>query len=281
MKIALMPNMTRSNTAEVTKALCHELGRLGLDYCGGDELHSIIPDEAAKHIADKQQLFDNADIIIAIGGDGSVIRAVKQAVITNNRVLGVNAGNLAYMCELDPDELGLLEKLKTGDYHIQKRMMLEAVITENGREVFRERGINDIVFRSDASVNLISLDISANGHKIANYTADGVIFATPTGSSAYSLSAGGAIIEPTVDATLVTPICPHSLRIRPYVFSADTQFTVMPEKGKNHTLVSVDGNEAIHLSENSVVTIRKADISAEFISLKSNLFIDVLNKKLG
>lgn len=281
MIIALMPNMTRANTAAVTEKICAELDGLGLEYYGGEELLRIIPDCPDDKIRPTDKLYNNADVIIAVGGDGSVIRAVRQACVTGNRVLGINAGNLAYLCELDPDELHLLKKLSDGDFQIQKRMMLTAEISRDGEIIHSETGINDIVFRRDADANLIGLDIDANGMHIADYTADGVIFATPTGSSAYSLSAGGAIIEPTLDATLVTPICPHSLIIRPYVFRADTVFTVKPHIGNRHTVMSVDGNEAVRLAENCTVTVKKSVIDAEFISLKSNLFIDVLNKKLG
>lgn len=281
MNIALMPNMTRAHAEEVTLKLCDELNSLGLDWYCGEEIADVIPGNEKFRIKPQDELFRGADIIIAVGGDGSVIRAVKQAIKTGNRILGVNAGNLAYLCELDPGELNLLSKLKSGDYRIQNRMMLDVTVTDGGTEIYRATGINDIVFRRDASANLIGLDVRANGMTIADYYADGIIFATPTGSSAYSLSAGGAIIEPTVDAALVTPICPHSLIIKPYVFNPSTVFTVTPDSGNIHTVLSVDGAEPVKLGRNCVATIKKSDVTADFISLKSNLFIDVLNKKLG
>lgn len=281
MKIALMPNLTRLHGAEVTKKLCKKLTELELDWYCPEEISDIIPDEDKLRIQNQDNLFSDADIIIAVGGDGSVIRAVKQAIKTGAKILGVNAGNLAYLCELDADELSLLTKLKNGDYRIQNRMMLDVSVCDGSKEIYCSTGINDIVFRRDANANLIGLDVKANGMEIADYCADGIIFATPTGSSAYSLSAGGAIIEPTVDAALVTPICPHSLIVKPYVFNSSTVFTVTPDSGNLHTVLSVDGESPVQISENNIVTIKKSAATADFISLKSNLFIDVLNKKLG
>ena len=281
MKIALMPNLTRPDAAAVTAGICRELDRLGAQwYCSAQTSQLIDPNHRG-HVADERGIFENADVIITVGGDGSVIRAVRQSSVTGGKVLGVNAGRLAYLCELDPGELNLLEKLVRGEYGIQKRMMLRATVKEDGKEIYSAEGINDIVFRRDAGANLIGLDVSANGRKIADYYADGVIFATPTGSSAYSLSAGGAIVEPTIQATLVTPICPHSLIIRPYVFSPQTVFSVRPDSGNVNTVLSVDGGAPVELSEKSVVTVTRAERCAEFVTLKSNIFIDVLNKKLG
>ena len=223
----------------------------------------------------------SCDIVMPVGGDGSVIRAGKRAAACGKRILGVNAGNLAYLCGLNPEDFALLPKLAAGDYSIQRRMLLSAEFYRDGVLTGTELCLNDMVFCRGEKIGLVDLSVQADDKPIADYIADGVIFATPTGSTAYSMAAGGPIMEPTLDAVLLTAICPHSLAFRPYIFGADTVFTVRGRERTEGASVcwSCDGERTVSLLENETVKLRKAAVAAEFISLKTDNFIDVLNQK--
>ena len=280
MKVAVVPNLTREKAAPITLALCEALAAVGIEPLLPETDRAALGGVKGAFVPETR-LYAEGDIVMPVGGDGSVIRAGKRAAVNGKRILGVNAGNLAYLCGLDPTDFGLLPRLRTGEYTIQKRMLLQADICGEGGVCITELCLNDIVFCRGQKIGLVDLSVKADEKPIADYIADGVIFATPTGSTAYSMAAGGPIMEPTLQAVLLTAICPHSLAFRPYIFGADTVFTV---RGKTRTegaeiCYSCDGEKTLPLRENGVVRIRRAQISAEFISLKSDNFIDVLNQK--
>ena len=280
MKVAVVPNLTREKAAGIARALCARLDGLGVEVLLPEKHKeafcmpgcTFLPEEA---------LYTSCDIVMPVGGDGSVIRAGKRAAAKGKRILGVNAGRLAYLCGLDPAEFDLLPQLLSGNYTLQKRMLLQAEIYENGALQSTELCLNDIVFCRGQTIGLVDLMVKADEKPIADYIADGVIFSTPTGSTAYSMAAGGPIMEPTLEAFLLTAICPHSLAFRPYIFGADTVFTVREKTRTEGAEIcySCDGEKTLPLGETGEVRIRRADIAAEFISLKSDNFIDVLNQK--
>ena len=280
MKIAVVPNLTREKAAPITRALCEALAAVGVEPLLPETDRAALGGVKGAFVPETR-LYAEGDIVMPVGGDGSVIRAGKRAAVNGKRILGVNAGNLAYLCGLDPTDFRLLPRLRTGEYTIQKRMLLQADICGADGSRSTELCLNDIVFCRGQKIGLVDLSVKADEKPIADYIADGVIFATPTGSTAYSMAAGGPIMEPTLQAVLLTAICPHSLAFRPYIFDAETVFTV---RGKTRTegaeiCYSCDGEKTLPLRENGVVRIRRAEISAEFISLKSDNFIDVLNQK--
>ena len=283
LKIAIIPNLTRRKTLDVTYNLCKELYRLGIDYCFSDELKDSLDGFDEHYFESRNDYINNSDMIVSVGGDGSMLRAAKLAAQAKKNVLGINAGRLAYLCGLDAHELSLLSMLKEGRFAVQSRMMLTAEVFQEDKCVYSARCLNDAVFNRGANPRIIDLSVKTGGRDIADYLADGAIFATPTGSTAYSMSAGGPIVEPTLDAILLTPICPHSLAVRPYIFSGDTEFEVsVKDTGdvENEVFFSCDGDDAVKIGKYSTVKIRKSEIKASFVSIKTDNFIDVLNKKL-
>lgn len=282
MKIALMPNLTREKAREVTAKCCEQLKKLGIEYYFSSLQRDLLREYPDAFFRDEACFIDECDYVIAIGGDGSVLKAAKEAAVKGKKILGINAGRLAYLCSLDADELDLLSALKDGNFVVQNRMMLNAELYCNGELIHSEICVNDIVFARGSEIGLVDLSVRANGKSIADYLTDGIILATPTGSTAYSLSAGGPILEPTLEAMVLTPVCPHSLAVRPYVFSADTLFEVSCRNREGSVSVgfSCDGAKTVPLCETCVVKVKKSDITAQFISIKSDNFIDVLNKKL-
>lgn len=284
MKIAIIPNLTRKRSAEVTYALCAELEKLGIEYCFSDEIKGELSFLQNKAFDSSSDFIRNSDMVISVGGDGSMIRAAKQAAREKKNVLGINAGRLAYLCGLDSHELSLLKGLKNGDFSVQKRMLLIAeVFSSDGEIIYSEECLNDAVFNRGLNPRVIDLSVKTDGKDIADYLADGAIFATPTGSTAYSMSAGGPIIEPALEAILLTPICPHSLAVRPYIFSGDTEFEVRVKDTPYHNesvYLSCDGGQPVKIEKQYTVKIRRSETSAFFVTMKTDNFIDVLNKKL-
>ena len=282
MTVSVIPNLTRERAAEVAAAVCDTLRGLGVSYQLDGALSGALPPIEDASFVSSQALYRDCDFVIVIGGDGSMIRAAKAAAPYRKKLIGVNAGRLAYLCELDPTELDRLSALVSGAYTVKKRLMLRAEFYERGTMRRSDTCINDITFARGREIRLVDISVKANGKPIADYVADGVIFATPTGSTAYSMSAGGPIIEPTVDVISLTPVSPHSLICRPYIFAADTEFEVTARERDNGEKVyfSCDGGDSRLLPPGGYVKITRAPTDALFVSVKPDSFIEVLNKKM-
>ncbi len=281
MKIALLPNLTRSCALEVTKAVCNCLGSLQVPYYFEDSVQNQLP--AQYHFLPTESLLSDCDAVIAIGGDGSLIHAAKKAVAYQKPVLGVNAGNLAFMAGIEKNELHLLKDLIEGKYAIDPRMMLEVCCKSPKDNAEKSLGccLNDVVVARGEQIKLIHLDVYADKKHINHYYSDGIILSTPTGSTAYSLSAGGPVVDPKIESILLTPICTHSLFARSLIFESNAEICVkIPENGED-IYISCDGEPSSQILPGSVLTVKKSQNYADFIRIKNDSFIDVLNSKLS
>lgn len=281
MKIAVIPNLTRENALETTQKVSEQLNALGAEC-----LYSDTDTKQLCEISDiflpEDELFAECDTVISIGGDGTILHAAKKAALVGKPVLGINAGHLGFMAGLEKNELHLLKKLVDGDFSTEKRMMLETVVETGGNYGEKMYSINDTVFSRGTSLKLVEINVECDGQLVDNYLADGIIVSTPTGSTAYSLSAGGPIMEPSIESILLTPICAHSLFLRSVVFKAESELKLKAENFNSDDLyVSCDGEESIYIPRESSVTVRKADVCAKFIRLKADNFVGVLNRKFS
>ena len=224
---------------------------------------------------------DSCDFAVAFGGDGTILHAAKMMVPFNKSVLGINGGHLGYNADIEVDELQLLSKLKTNDYSIDKRMMLEVSVQTGGKEN-KYYCINEAVISKGAVSRIIDISLTAGGKEIIHTCSDGVIISTPTGSTAYSLSAGGPILDPSINSILITTICPHSFFGRPVVLSENEVVKVKVNKrSKEEAFLTIDGETSIKLSENDIVTVKKAEnIAVRLIRIKSESFMNILHNKL-
>lgn len=282
MKIALLPNLTRRHALSVTIDVCQHLDSLNVDYFFDEITAEQLGDKFAVKSMPRDKLVKNCDAAIAIGGDGSLIHAAKRAVKFRKPILGINAGKLAFMAGVEKNELYLLDDLISGNYTIDTRMMLD-VFSINENET-RKIGscLNDVVIARGEQIKLIRLNISCDENHINEYYADGVIISTPTGSTAYSLSAGGPVIDPKIESIMLTPICTHSLFARSLIFEKESVLTVdIPESENDIICISCDGEDAVKLNANDRIIVKKSEYSADFIRLKNESFIDVLNSKLS
>lgn len=280
LKIGIVPNLTRAKTLDVTKETITYLEKLNIDFYFDADYQKDLPLNISKEkfIDD---LYTNVDLLIAIGGDGSYISTAKQAAVHKKPVLCINAGNLAFLAGLEGNELHLLEKLLTGDFTTDKRMMLEVSVEDSEGERFLGYCLNDIVVARGSEIKLIDIDVFCDDRPINNYRADGVVVSTPTGSTAYSWSAGGPVIDPDLQCIILTPICTHSPLNRSLVFNEKSVITVKSAKKSQKICLSADGEKSIELSENFAVKIKKSQYYAEFIRIKADEFYDILNSKLS
>ena len=280
LKVGIIPNFTREKALDVTKNTILELEKLNIDYYFDINSKTNFPlDVNDSHFIDK--IYEIVDVIIAIGGDGSFIHTAKETAVHKKPVLCINAGNLAFLAGLEGNELSLLEKLISGDFTTDKRMMLEVSLKENENEKLLGYCLNDVAIARGSEIKLVDLDVFCNDRKINIYRADGVVVSTPTGSTAYSWSAGGPVIDPDLQCIMLTPICTHSPLNRSLVFNENSIIRVKPINNNQNVCVSSDGEKSIELSQNSEIIISKSDYYAEFIRIKSDEFFDILNSKLS
>lgn len=220
--------------------------------------------------------FEKITILLAVGGDGTILRSAVSAAMKDVSVLGVNLGKLGFLSEIEPHEIYAAGKrLIAGDYTIERRSMLEGTA---GQTSFY--ALNDIVvFKKDFS-HMLRMNIRVDGHDAGEYAGDGIIISTPTGSTAYSLSAGGPVVAPNVEGILVTPINPHSLGVRPFIVSQSSRIEIFVEEGECPACISADGT---HIAEQGVcgkLQIKNAEKAVRLIHLKDFNFFNLIRQKL-
>lgn len=280
MKVAIMPNLTRDHAYETMVKLCEALDNLNITYFFLPETDTDVSLPTEKIIS-PNELNDFIDMLIAIGGDGTMIRSAQIALPLNIPILGINAGRLAYLMSLESDEMSLLDKLLTGDYFIEERLVLQVDVYDNtNKHILSDYCINEVVFARGAEIKLTSLDLYCDNRFINRYNSDGLIVSTPTGSTAYSLSAGGPIVDPRIESIILSPICPHSLVERTVIFSSDSEFEIVNPGGASHTLLSCDGRDSVDFGEKYTAHIKKSDMKVKFLRLKDDTFMEILHKKM-
>ncbi|MBQ6163426.1 MAG: NAD(+)/NADH kinase [Clostridia bacterium] len=279
MKTAIDPNLTRKGAADAAEKICLTLKRYGAEVVfapGCEDLAKKTGTEAASD----DGFYADCDIVIAVGGDGSIIRTAKFAARYGKPVLGVNAGNVAFMAGLEANELEMLRALETGEYSVDSRMMLTVEIITNGEVVKTVNCLNDAVFARGAGIYLTEIAVDCDGVPVNTFRADGIVFATPTGSTAYCLAAGGPIAEPTLESIIFTPICSYSMSSRCIIFSEKRTLTVRPTSEKRPLFLSADGEDEIPIPFGSCVRISKCERYADFIRIKNDEFWRVLQDKI-
>ena len=222
-----------------------------------------------------------ADVIVTFGGDGTLLHAAYQAADLEKPIIGVNTGTLGYLTELEPSELGLLEKLETGDYRSEKRMLLSVEVRRKGESVYRDDALNDVVVTHGEIMRVIPLLFSCAGTEIKHFRGDGLIASTPTGSTAYSLSAGGPVVDPMADSIILTPLSAHELRANSFVFSPEREIEIgIGDLENRSAFLSADGRGVVRLMSGDSVLLGKSEKKVELIRLKDESFFTVLYKKL-
>ena len=280
-KVTVVINQAKDVLLEVSKKVITELAKYA-QVIYVDKEYSYNAPECVKFV-DSSLLFEDTDVVITIGGDGTILKIAPEIAKRGICVLGINLGRVGFMAELEPDEIGLLSSLFSGEYIIENRMMLDVDIFKKGDKVSTHTALNDVVVMNGSISRMIEIELLCNETHVSTYHADGLILSTPTGSTAYSLSAGGAVIDPFIECILATPVCAHSFHnSRPIVFSPSSELCVVNKSTRDdNTYVTLDGNRNIQISYDEYVRIKKSQFTTNLIKIKSNRFYNTLYNKLS
>lgn len=244
----------------------------------GDRLE--LPRQVPLSLLEKE--LPTADLLICFGGDGTILHAARDATMCGVPILGVNTGSVGFMAELERGELPLLTPLAHGMYTIEERMMLDVRVLRGSKVIYEDSALNDAVISKGSMARVAEMEVLADRVKVTGITGDGVIVATPTGSTAYSMSAGGPIVEPTSKSIIVTPVCAHQLAARAMVLAPERVVTVqLPRGNRKYLYLSVDGGKAVRLTGGDRVEISRGARSTQLVRLADRSFYQVINQKLG
>lgn len=237
-----------------------------------------LPRDIRFHRLDRE--LGNADLVICFGGDGTILHMAKTATRRGLPLLGVNIGTMGFMAELESTELDQLKLLATGKYRIDTRMMLDVTVQREREIIFHDICLNDAVITKGAIARIVHLAVKCDGVQAMECGGDGVIISTPTGSTAYSLSAGGPIVEPEAESIIITPICSHDVASRCIVASGQRVINVeLTNQSRRNAFLSVDGGKSLRLNMGDQVTIKKSKLETRLVRLNDRSFYDVVNNK--
>jgi NAD+ kinase len=224
----------------------------------------------------------SADLVVVLGGDGTLISTARTIGERNIPILGVNLGSLGFLTEIALDELyPALEKCLAGDFRVSERLMLQSVVERCGEELASNLVLNDVVINKGALARIVDLKTRVNGHELTTFKADGLIISTPTGSTGYSLSAGGPIINPSMNCVVITPICPHTLTNRPLVIDAASDVTVTVKSLDDEDIyLTLDGQVGVELKSGDMIHVKRAAHSTRLIMSEERDYFAVLRTKL-
>ncbi len=286
MRIVLSPNPYRDRGLKAAQSARKILNNIGVDttICLPFDLDSNSKIELPKHLTYEkmEQALPGADMLICFGGDGTILHAAKDADAYGVPILGVNMGSVGFMAELEYSELSQLNKLADGKFYTEDRMMLDVSVTRDGQQIFHEVALNDAALTKGAVARVVDLRISCDNMLMSEFSGDGVVVSTPTGSTGYSMSAGGPIVEPTAENLIITPICAHAMDAKSFVLSSERVVSIQLGRLTRKTAyLSADGGRAFRLQDGDTAEIRKSDKVTKLVRLSGRTFYEILAKKFG
>ena len=282
-KVILCPNPYRDNDMKGAKQAKEILDKVGFRTVVCLPFHKEgYGDEMGVPVMQLQQEIRSADLLIAFGGDGTILHLARTVALHNVPVLGINLGSLGFMSELEMNEMERLQDLASWDFTVERRMMLDVSVMRDGRAVYSNIALNDAVVSKGSIARVVRLSIFTEEGHLTRVGGDGVIVSTPTGSTGYSMAAGGPIVEPTAHNLLLTPICPHATRSTSYVLSPDHVITVeAADANRKFVYLSVDGGKAFSLKNGDQVKVCKSEYETQLVRLSKKSFCEILDKKMG
>ena len=285
-KFAVITNFNITEKREAAEAVISKLIEIGCDV--------VLPIRASDKLTVENECRDRIEFlpfdrfykglagVIILGGDGTILESARFAALNGVPVLGMNLGRLGYLAELEMTELDQLKRVAEGDYYLEEHSMIKvALISERKGRVHCGYALNDAVVTNTSSTKVIDLELTENDVAVANYRADGLIVATPTGSTAYSMSAGGSVIDPRLKCICVTPICPHSFGSKPMVFPENVELEIKNNcQREKYLSLIIDGKKSFEVYYGDRVSVSKATTTAKFIRLKPRSFYLTLCRKM-
>ena len=282
-RVILCPNPYRDDELTVAKHSREILEHIGF------ETVVCLPfnregygDQLGVPIRQLQQEIKQADLLIAFGGDGTILHLARTVALHSVPVLGINLGSLGFMSELEPNELERLNDLKNWNFSVESRMMLDVTVLREGKPVYSNIALNDAVVSKGSVARVVRLDVATEEGRLTKITGDGGIVSTPTGSTGYSMATGGPIVEPTARNILISPICPHSTRSSSYVLDPSHVIHVKaPDANRKFVYLSSDGGKAFSLKNNDTVQAKLSSHSMKLVRLSKKSFCEILDKKMA
>lgn len=281
-KVILTPNPYRDKNFHTVREAMHILVDAGIEVklCLPFEIDKSydLPKDLRFSRLDRE--IGTADMLVCFGGDGTILHMAKTATRNGIPILGVNIGTMGFMAELESTELQELARLATDDYTVEERMMLDVSVYRDRDIIFHDICLNDVVITKGSVARIVHMAVKCDGVQALECGGDGIIVSTPTGSTAYSLSAGGPIVEPDAHSILITPICPHDVASRCIVASDKREITVeLTRNSRRNAYLSADGGKTLRMNMGDVATIRKSNLTTKLVRLRDRSFYDVVNMK--
>lgn len=277
----IYPNIRKGDAVALVPQVCARLRRDGVRLILPMQMRAAAPEVPGADYMETDEAIRVADAAVVLGGDGTMLRIARAAAQNDVPLLGVNVGHVGFMTELEPGELGEMEKLFDGYSSIDSRMMLHVSVIRNQRVVYENDALNDIVIAKGTAFRVVRVCISADDEEVTSFNGDGVIVATPTGSTAYGLSAGGPVIEPSAENMAVIPICAHALTAKSFVFSPERRIMLTAScEGGSEVFVSADGGQSFAVRPDDRVIITRSPLRTRLVRLKGISFYKILQQKL-
>lgn len=285
MKVALLTNYNIGEKSAAAMTVAEKLGKYDCEILipesYRDRIERMYRKRPKVRFENIQAIYATAELIIVLGGDGTIMDAASKATVRATPVLGINLGRLGYLAELEMSELDMLDEVMNGNYTIDKRALLKAEIVSRNGGTQCAYALNEAVISNGSIARIIDLQLSEGGKTVNTYRADGLIVCTPTGSTAYSMSAGGPIADPRLNCFCVTPVCPHMMNARPILFPDNVVLEVKHICKREKVLyLTLDGRNNFELYRNDVVKISKSDLYASIVHVKDRSFYEKMRSKL-
>lgn len=279
-KFYLITNYEKDSNLDITNKIIRYI-----ENNGGSATYQTIFSKERNRV-DESIIPEDTQCILVLGGDGTLIKAARELVSRNIPLIGVNFGHLGYLVEIEISDIEhTLDLLMNDKYQLERRMMITADVSRNGNVIHKGVALNDISVSRNGKLKVLNFKVYVNGQFINKYSADGIIVSTPTGSTAYNLSAGGPIVEPCADIIVLTPVCPHTLNSRSIVLSAESviDIEILSDRTENEDFknVNYDGSDICELMTDDVITIRKSDMYTNIAKLSKLSFFETLQKKMS
>jgi NAD+ kinase len=280
MKIGIIPNVSKDKDLNITRSILY--------WFTNKDIELLLEPEIAKRLDYKNEgfgrdvIYGTSDVIIVLGGDGTILNIARQSAKFQVPLFGINLGHLGFLAEAEISDMYLsLEKIIAGEYFIEKRMMLEASVDDADISMKELTALNDISVIKGMHSRMVAFSLFINDSFFELYSADGIVISSPTGSTAYSLSAGGPIVSPELKVLIITPICPHTLHNRPIVVSEKDEVRIEICEDNPEIMLSVDGQDSYKLAPGMVVKVRSSSCITNLVKLKQRSFFDVLRRKIS
>jgi len=281
-RILLWPNLSKKNIREISANVAQILISNHADVIAPQSAAGIFSGFDGIRIMPEEDAVTGADLAVVLGGDGSMLHIAEKAAKNALPLLGVNLGKIGFITELEPREIGLISNVFEGRYQIDRRMMLDVTVLRGDESFALGPALNDVVATHGNILRLVDIGVFCDNHLVTSFSGDGVVISTPTGSTAYSMAAGGPIIEPSAENITITPICAHALYAKSFVLSADRAVKVNTYNAfETSAMLAVDGRNSTALLEGDDVIIGKSSYETRLIRLKGNNYYNVLNQKLS